>query len=285
MERLTGVSFEFLKKAASEDRLVHLLLFHGSGAKERIRAVLELALMLNCKEKNRPCGKCSACKKISSGNHPDIHIIKPLKTSIGIEQVLSLQGKIYRKTYEGRYRVCLIEEANKLTLPAANALLKIAEEPPENTIIIFSAVNSEGIIETLRSRAQAVYFPPPNDDIWGDDREAYSLSGGDPDLARKIQDYGIEQVKEWLDKYLNIIETGDFLKTFELFPLEKEESEILLQLLAVKGKELVIKGKASPQFLAEIRITSEAIRRQVNHRLAMEVLTVKHIELGGTEIG
>lgn len=280
-----SVNFRLLKKAALEDKIAHLLLFHGSGAEERLGAVLELALMLNCKGDNRPCGECSACKKIRSGNHPDIHIVRPLKTSVGIEQVLSLQEKIYRKTYEGKYRICLIEEADKLTLPAANALLKIAEEPPANTIIIFSSGNAEGIISTLRSRAQAVYFPPPDEESWGNEREAFRLSGGDPDLARKIQEYGVEQVKEWLKKYMDIIESGDFVKTFGLFPIEKEECQIFLEALAVTAKDLVIKGEASPQFLTEIRQTSEAVRRQVNSRLALEVLAVKHIKLGGTEIG
>lgn len=279
------MNFMLLKQAALEDRLAHLLLFHGSGAEERHRAVLELAVMLNCKGDQRPCGECSACRKIQSGNHPDVHIIRPQKTSVGIEQVISLQRKIYRKIYEARYRVCLIEETDKLTLPAANALLKITEEPPDHTIIIFSSGNAEGILETLRSRAQAVYFPPPDEEAWGDEREVFRLSGGDPDLARGIQEYGIEQVKEWLKKYFEAIESGDFLKTFGLFSLEKEECQIYLQALAVTVKEMVIKEKVSPQCLTEIKHTSEVIRRQVNHRLALEVLALKHIKLGGTEIG
>lgn len=280
-----SMNFMLLKQAALEDRLAHLLLFHGSGAKERLRAVLELAVMLNCKGNQKPCGECSACRKIQSGNHPDVHIIGPQKTSVGIEQVLTLQRKVYRKIYEANYRVCLIEEADKLTLPAANALLKIAEEPPDRTLIIFSAGNAEGVLETLRSRAQAVFFPPPDEDAWGEDREGFFLSGGDPDYARKIQEYGVEHVKEWLKKYHEAIESGDFLKTFGLFSLEKEECLIYLQALAVTAKEMVINGKASPQCLTEIKLTSEVVRRQVNHRLALEVLALKHIKLGGTKIG
>lgn len=280
-----SINFEILKKAAREDRLTHLLLFHGSGAEERLGAVLELALVLNCKEEHRPCGECSACKKIRSGNHPDVHIVKPAKTSIGIEQILALQGKIYRKTYEGKYRVCLIEEADKLTLPAANALLKIAEEPPEHTVLIFSSRSAEGIIATLRSRAQAVYFPSPQEEAWGNERELYRISGGDPDLARMIEEYGIRNVEAWVANYAETIESGDFMKTFGLFPLEREDCLMLLQVLTVFLKEKVVSEEFSPEFLTEIKETMNLIRRQVNHRLAVEVLALKHIKLGGTKIG
>jgi DNA polymerase-3 subunit delta' len=104
-----------------------------SGAQDRLEAVSSCC-RVELYRKKRPCGQCAACKKIRSGVHPDLHIIRPLKTSIGIEQVLTLQEKIYRKIYEGKYKVCVLEEADKLSLPAANALLKIAEEPPDYTV-------------------------------------------------------------------------------------------------------------------------------------------------------
>jgi len=59
----------------------------------------------------------------------------------------------------------------------------------------------------------------------------------------------------------------------------------MLQGLAVTIKDMVVEGKVSADYLKEIRQTSEQIRRQVNHRLAIEVLALKHIELGGTKIG
>lgn len=72
---------------------------------------------------------------------------------------------------------------------------------------------------------------------------------------------------------------------FALFPMEREEGQLLLQVLAVVLKEMVIKGQQSPQVLKEITQMTEAVRRQVNHRLALEVLALKHLKLGGTDIG
>ena len=283
-----STSFELLKKAVQENKLAHLLLLYGSGAKERFNTVLELAAMLNCIEDLKPCGECPACKKINSGSHPDIHCLQPFKTSIGIEQILALQEKIYRKIYEGKYRICLIDEADKLTPAAANALLKITEEPPAQTIIILSCGNIEAIIPTLQSRAQAIYLPSPKLTEWEDEdeAEAFLLSGGDPDLARKIQEYGVEKMKDLLQNYLDIIQTGDFLKVFALFPaLEKQDYLTFIQALAVTVKDMICKGMLSPIFLSEIGETSELLKKQVNNRLALEVLALKHISYGGNRIG
>ena len=272
-----------MQKAAIEYKLTHFLLFHGSGAAERFKAVLYLACTLNCQGMDRPCGLCPACRKIESGNHPDIHIVKPIKTSVGIDQIIQLQEKIYRKRYEGQYRICLVEEADKLTLPAANALLKIAEEPPENTILILSATNGEGIIDTLQSRAQSIYFSSPDKRQWNYGDEAYILSGGEPDLARRIIDHGLERIKAILTDYLKAVETTDYLKIYSLFPLEREEILILIQILAGVIREKVINDKVSPRLLEEVGGAEAALRRQANSRLALEVLALKHIELGGSK--
>ncbi|KUO60486.1 MAG: DNA polymerase [Gracilibacter sp. BRH_c7a] len=278
-------NLSLVRKAAAENKLAHFLLFHGSGTEERHKAALDLACLLNCEEVNSPCRECSSCKKISSGNHPDVHILKPLKTSVGIEQVMQMQEKIYRKHFEGKFRICLIEEADKLTLPAANALLKISEDPPDNTLIILSTSNGEGIISTLQSRAQSVYFSFPTRQEWKYGSESYDLSGGDPDLACKINDLGIEKVKQSLSSYLEAVNAADFLKVYSLFPLEKDETLILIQALAVNIREQVIRKEVSPQLLQEIGRTAEALRKQANPRLVLEVLALKHIEMGGSKIG
>ena len=278
-------NLSLIKKAAIDGKLAHFLLLHGSGSVERYKVAIDLACLLNCKEQVKPCGQCPSCKKIGSGNHPDIHILKPLKTSVGIGQVIALQEKISRKHFEGNYKVCLIEEAEKLTLPAANALLKISEDPPDNTIIVLSTANGEGIISTLQSRAQSIYLSFPTEQEWEYGSEAYYLSGGDPDLARKINDWDLQKIKDLLMIYTDTVETSDFLKAFALFPLEREQTLILIEVLAVTIREKVIDREVSPKVLQEVGKAAEAVRRQANPRLALEVLILKHIELGGSKIG
>lgn len=292
-----SINYSLIKKTARQGKITHLLIFYNSGEEERTRAAMELARLLNCSsEKDRPCNECVSCRKIQEGNHPDIHILKLQKSSIGIEDILKMQENIYKKHYEGKYKVYLIEQADKLTLPAANALLKVAEEPPERTILILSTANSENIIVTLRSRAQEVYFPAPDkreflnhagragtdDDI--DYEQAYKLGGGDPDLIRQLIKMDIKKVQEWLDKYLKIA-AGDFLKIYSLFPLEKEETLALLQVLEIYTVEKIAQGKVSPAYLLPINQAVNAVRRQGNSRLAVEVLVLKHMRIGGSRLG
>ena len=109
---------EILEKAAREGRLAHLLLFHGDNLPEQQAASLRLALILNCLHpaQERPCQVCPACHKIMSGNHPDVLRIKPPKTSISVEQVLTWQQKVFIKQYEGNYRISIFEQAETMTI-------------------------------------------------------------------------------------------------------------------------------------------------------------------------
>lgn len=277
--------------------MAHLLLFYNSGEKERTEAAIELAMLLNCQsEGDSPCNACASCRKIREGNHPDIHIYKLQKSSIGIEDILKIQENIYRKRFEGKYKVYLIEQADKLTLPAANALLKVAEEPPENTLLILSTANSESIIETLRSRAQEIYFPVPDKTKFMENgiesgtpesikyELAYKLGGRDPDLTRQIISMGVDEVQEWLEKYIETIE-GDFLNLYSLFPLDKEETLVRLQVLEIYFIEKITQGRVTPAYLLPINQAVKAIQRQANSRLAVEVLALKHMRIGGNKLG
>ena len=274
-----------LEKAAREDRLAHLLIFHGGSALSRKEEAVRMAQILNCSSPSEegPCQVCNSCLKIINDNHPDVLWLKPLKTTVGIEQVLTWQQKVYLKNYEGTYKVSIIEKAEGLTLPAANALLKVVEEPPENSIIILSADNVEGILPTIQSRAQLLYFSDREDngrltDTSEEQREAqaaYDLSGGNSSLASAILELGLDSLQEWLEKFLNTVRSGDFLSLFPLFPVDKQQAAVYLQMLAVKIKEGIGKGANHPAELLAVGKADEALRQQGNPRLVIEVLALE----------
>ncbi len=283
----------YLEKEAHAKKLAHFLLFHGGSAKDRLDAGLRLGQILNCQNltASGPCRQCSSCLKILSGNHPDVSKLEPLKTSIGIEQVLTWQERLYRKHYEGNYKVFLIEKADHLTIPAANALLKVTEEPPERTVIILSAENEEGILPTLRSRAQSTFFPTSTKEKWlegladidsGEAEQAFQLSGQNPDLALAIMKYGINSVKEWLDKFWQVIEKKDFLALFPLFPQEKELALIYLHVMAAQIREGLKEGRFLAVNLLAVSYALEGLRQQANPRLVIEVLVLQLFQQGGT---
>ncbi|AFM39146.1 DNA polymerase III, delta prime subunit [Desulfosporosinus acidiphilus SJ4] len=281
-----------LEKAAREDHLAHLLLFHGGSELYRRQEALRIAQILNCSspKQESPCQICMACHKILSYNHPDILWLKPLKTTIGIEQVLAWQGKVYLKNYEGNYKVSIIEQADSLTLPAANALLKVIEEPPEHSVIILSAGNAEGILPTIQSRAQLIYFPDLPNDEWikelGDTDQqesklALELSGKNQTLAAAILEQGVFSLQEWVHKFFKVVEDKDFLALFSLFPLDKTQANVYLQALAVQIQEGIRKGTNRPFELLAIGKANEALRQQVNPRLVIEVLALELFQQGG----
>jgi len=287
-----NLQLELLEKAARENRLAHFLLFHGGSALQQREVALRLAQILNCSQPTPegPCQECSACYKIISGNHPDVLWLKPLKTTIGIEQVLVWQQKVYLKHYEGQYKVSIIEQADSVTLPAANALLKVIEEPPERTIIILCAQNAEGILPTIQSRAQLVYFPNISEETWltglgeVDQLEAvraFQLSGENQNLATAILEHGVSMVQEWVEKFRTAVEERNFLKLFSLFPIDKKQAVLYLQVLAVQTQEGIQKGSIRPYELLAIGKATEMLRQQVNPRLVIEVLALELFQQGG----
>lgn len=284
-----NIALELLVRAALEERIAHLLLFHSGAALERRQAGVYLAQALNCQSPRAaaPCLECSACRRIHSGNHPDVQILQPQKASLGIEEILHWQEQVYRKHYEGKYKVFILEQADRLTLPAENALLKVIEEPPERTIIILSAQNAEALLPTIQSRAQAVYFPETEKDNWlnsldpsinpQEAEEAFMLSGNDPEGALVILELGVAKVKQWVDQFEEAIQESDFLKVFNLFPIEKNEALIYLQVLAYQEYA----DARSPGAMLAINKTLDQIRKQANPRLAIEVLALELFRQGG----
>lgn len=278
-----------LEKAALAEKLAHCLLLHGGSRQERREVGRRLAFILNCQGLNaRPCLVCNSCRKIASGNHPDVGVLEPQKDSLRIEQVLAWQEQVYRKHYEGRYKVFFLEQAETLTEPASNALLKVIEEPPERTLIILSAQNAEGILPTIRSRVQMVFFPDLSTESWqeqhtetesGQAAEAFGLSGGVPDLATRILEMGVSPIQLWVRQFWQAVEMQDFLLVFPLFAkdqkIERNHIAVYLQVLGQEIQKGICDNRMSPAALIALNEALEALRQNGTPRLVVEVLALK----------
>ncbi|MHB1406134.1 MAG: DNA polymerase III subunit delta' [Desulfitobacteriaceae bacterium] len=277
---------ELLEAAARSERMGHFYIFHGGSPRKRREFALHLAMILNCREMEKPCYRCPSCRKIQSGNHPDVFILEPLKVSLGIEQILAWQETVYRKNYEGEYKVSLIEQADSMTTPAANALLKVVEEPPGQTVIIISAHNAERLLPTVRSRAQLLYFPELGfgptqageaEPEW---EEALRLGGGMHALTEEMKRHGPAKVVEWIGKFRRAVADQDFVALFPLFPVENEEASLYLQALAVELEKEIIQESGSVPALLAVREALAALQ-QANSRLVIEVLALRLFQQGG----
>ena len=148
---------EILSRSLASGRLAHAYLFSGPDGVGKRLVALALARSIVCDEQ-RGCGDCRACRKIDHQNHPDLHVLEPDGNSIKIEQVRSLQRDLNLKPLEAPRKICLIEEADSMTVGAANALLKTLEEPRGDTLLILLAAQPNRLLETVRSRCQRLPF-------------------------------------------------------------------------------------------------------------------------------
>ncbi len=114
-----------------------------------------------------PCGECHSCKQAASGNHPDIIFLQHEKpASIGVDDVRDqLVGDAQIRPYNGRYKIYIISDAEKMTVQAQNAILKTIEEPPEYVIVLFLTANDRALLDTIRSRCVTLNLKPVPDDV------------------------------------------------------------------------------------------------------------------------
>lgn len=148
-----------LGSAIKENRVSHAVLLSGpagSGKKSWGMALAQAILCLS-PTKDGACMKCSSCKLFQSGNHIAFYNLKPASRKIKIEQIRSLRNKFY---LSGDKKVCLIDEAEKMTAETASSLLKILEEPPPGLHFILLTGSPELIFDTILSRCQRYNLPP-----------------------------------------------------------------------------------------------------------------------------
>lgn len=152
---------EVLGRTLASERVAHGYCFLGPSGVGRKLTALAFAQALNClAEEGRPCGACLACRKIATGNHPDVRVIVPDGLTLKIEQARELEREVSYRPLEGRFKVYVLDDAERMTLPTANALLKTLEEPPPQVVLILICRNPRLLPLTVLSRCQIVRFRP-----------------------------------------------------------------------------------------------------------------------------
>lgn len=152
-----------LKKALAGQRPGHSYLFSGLAAIGKQALALEFARALNCEKVaslNDSCGICSSCRKMIHGNHPDVHLLKTQAQFIRIDAIRGIQEQMTFKPLEGRRRIFIIDDADKMNEQAANALLKTLEEPSADNIIILVTARPYWLPQTILSRCRHVRMNP-----------------------------------------------------------------------------------------------------------------------------
>lgn len=163
------------------------LVFSGpSGIGKRLVGIW-YAAYLNClsEDADAPCGSCPSCRKVVSSGHPDLHYsaVPDGKTVIGVGEIREGIHQLQYAPFEGNFRVLIVENAEKLTDEAQNALLKTLEEPPPSALIVLVTPMFGSLIPTVVSRCRAVRFGLVAE---GAIVDFLSARGADPERARSL---------------------------------------------------------------------------------------------------
>lgn len=158
---------EHLQNGIRMNKVSHAYIFNGGLGSGKKMMANAFAAALECeKQTGEPCMECHSCIQAESGNNPDIIWINHEKSgSIGVDDIRAqLIGDMQIKPYSNRYKIYIVDEAEKLTVQAQNALLKTIEEPPEYGIIILLTTNADIFLQTILSRCVRLDFKPVGDE-------------------------------------------------------------------------------------------------------------------------
>ncbi len=157
-----------LQQSMVHERIRHAYLFVGAESVGKETLARQFAMALNCQNPDsRPCGECSSCRRISSGNHPDVlYTQRESETSaLKIEELRLMMQKLALKPFEARYRIAVFRDFDTALPRAQDALLKTLEEPAPHAILILLASSLESILATITSRSQVIHLRPAATEI------------------------------------------------------------------------------------------------------------------------
>jgi DNA polymerase-3 subunit delta' len=155
-----------LQTAARGRGMSHSWLFTGPPGSGRSNAAIAFAAALECEEAG--CGECHACRTVLAGSHADVSVIRTEKLSIGVDEVRDLVRRAALAPVGRRWQVLIVEDADRLTEQACNALLKAIEEPTDRTVWMLCAPTVEDVLTTIRSRCRLVTLTTPTaEDVAG----------------------------------------------------------------------------------------------------------------------
>ena len=151
---------EDLDGEISSQEMTHAWVFTGPPGSGRSSAAIAFAQALVCP--NNGCGTCNACRSAVNGSHADVEIIRTEGLSIKIDEVRELLTRVARAPSMGGWRVVVMEDADRLTESAANALLKAIEEPGNRTVWLLCAPTLHDVLPTIRSRCRHLQLVTPS---------------------------------------------------------------------------------------------------------------------------
>ncbi len=260
---------EHLQNALKLNKVSHAYMINGerSSGKEFIAKIFASALQcekVQLQDEDIPsgnvdsCGECRSCKQMATGNQPDvIYVTHEKPGTIGVEDIRGqINGSVAIKPYSSPRKVYIINEAEKMTVQAQNALLKTLEEPPEYTVILILTTNMESLLSTILSRCVVLNMKPVKDmqvkrflmetmqipDYKADICVAFARGNiGKAKLLASSEDF--EHVKEeaiTLLKYINDMEINEIVAAIKKIGEYKLDVNDYMDILAIWYRDVLM---------------------------------------------
>ena len=251
-------AIESVSAAVKSGRLSHALAI--SGAKGIGKSVFAdyICKLLFCEGDNKPCGSCGACVKVDKGIHPDVFKIYPAGKSetIGVKEIAVIKNNLYIKPNDADKKIFIIYSAERMNRFAQNSILKMIEEPPEDSFFVLTCQNSQALLPTVRSRVTEISLAPASiketqdellkriPDISSEAAErAARLSGGNIGVALEVaQGKELSELYDCIDKIANAIVDKDralLCLCLGKFSKRKEMAQRLAELLMLTLRDVV----------------------------------------------
>jgi DNA polymerase-3 subunit delta' len=256
---------ERLHTAINRGTLHHAYLFEGPRGLGKATVATYLAMAVNCEAPEAPCGECQVCAHIAQDNHPDIIYVRPdaerASATISVESIREVVRKTGYHRYNARRRLIIIDPAEAMPAPTANALLKTLEEPPEGTGFVLIANHSRALLPTIVSRCQRIRFSPVDSRVlrrWLKERGVtnpapiIARAQGCPGRALDLVDGGLEARNETRERVLAVLQ-ADLDKLYswskELCEGDRQKwmpaAEAYLEIVEELLRDVVIRGSGS----------------------------------------
>jgi len=301
-----------LRNAIGQGRIAHAFIFHGLDGIGKRSSAMAFAGALNCETAGTdPCGACRSCLKIERGSHPDVIKIEPDGAFIRIKEIRDLQSSMMFRPSEGRYRVFIILDADRMNSTAANALLKTLEEPTGSNILVLITARLYQLPLTVLSRCQKIKFNPlRGEDIIGllvqkfsvDPADASTLAavaGGSVGKALEMKESGFSDRRgEIIDRIHGISTPLDFYPVLDCLGSERDAVIEGLEIMKMYFRDVLVLGEtgesgkimngdrleiirsaaersSKQQVLGSIRIINKAVRaleQNANRQLLLEMM-------------
>lgn len=180
---------QMLMNSFKKGRLSHAYIFDGPRGTKKLDAAFLFAKRLLCPHPDadqNPCGGCTNCERIDKNVHPNVFLIQPDGEFIKIDQIRRMITELSRTSVEEGPRIYIIDEAHKMKIEAANAILKTLEEPGQEIYAIMVTDSFNAMMKTIVSRSQVMHFRPINKALIRKDLEKHDA---DPLVVAVIPEY------------------------------------------------------------------------------------------------